>query len=92
MSKEKSGDELVNLLSGLISSLSKLKEGISLMVEEQQDEQHKENLQTVGKVLSTVMDSMNSVRLVTNYVVFDLEATRRECAVLRTLLEDKRGE
>lgn len=43
----------------------------------------------IRKALLTVTESMEAVRLALKYIVFDLEATRRERDELRMILEDR---
>lgn len=46
----------------------------------------------VRKTIADLQDSIDYLRLSIKYLVFDLEATRRENAHLRKLLEEKAGE
>jgi len=41
------------------------------------------------KNLDRLQDSLDCLRLITKYLLFDLEATRRENAYLRKLIEEK---
>ena len=54
------------------------------MLAEQTRERHKQLKQTV----SSLQESIDFVRLSIKYMLFDLEATRRENEQLRKLLED----
>ncbi len=54
------------------------------MLAEQTKERHRQLKETVN----TLQESIDFVRLSIKYLVFDLEATRRENTQLRKLLED----
>ncbi len=46
---------------------------------------------TMKKTIADLQDSLDYLRLSIKYLVFDLEATRRENEYLRKLLENKSG-
>ena len=74
-------------LSELIAEIATLPAGERdklEMLAEQTRERHKQLKQTV----SSLQESIDFVRLSIKYMLFDLEATRRENEQLRKLLED----
>lgn len=74
-------------LAELIAEIATLPEnerGKLEMLAEQTRERHQQLKQTV----SSLQESIDFVRLSIKYMLFDLEATRRENAQLRKLLED----
>jgi len=50
--------------------------------------QHKDNQKNLKKSLSALQDSLDYLRISVKYLIFDLEATRRENSHLKKLLED----
>lgn len=50
--------------------------------------QHKDNQKKLKKSLSALQDSLDYLRISVKYLIFDLEATRRENSYLKKLLED----
>jgi len=59
-----------------------------IMLARQTDRCHKK----LGKSINNLKESLDYLRLSVKYLIFDLEATRRENAALRKLLEDgKKG-
>lgn len=46
-------------------------------------------LKKLNKVIDELNDSMGAVRIIVQYLMFDIEATRRERDRLRMILEDK---
>ena len=50
----------------------------------------KKKFQDLKKSVNGVQDSLDYLRVCIKYLVFDLEATRRENNYLRRLLEDKK--
>lgn len=51
-------------------------------------EETKERRERMGKTVSQLQESLDYLRLSVKYLVFDLEATRRENQYLRNLLSD----
>ncbi len=77
-------------LNDLLKEMGSLPEGERKKLETLAEEtrQRKEKLkQTVG----TLKDSIDYLRLSVKYLLFDLEATRRENAQLRKMLEEEPG-
>lgn len=54
-------------------------------------EQTRERHQQLKETVSSLQESIDFVRLSIKYMLFDLEATRRENEQLRKLLEEKTG-
>lgn len=54
-------------------------------------EQTKERHEKLRKTVSSLQDSIDYLRLSIKYLLFDLEATRRENAYLRKMLEEQSG-
>ena len=54
-------------------------------------EQTKERHKQLKKTVSNLQESIDFLRLSIKYMLFDLEATRRENAYLRKMLEDGSG-
>ena len=67
-----------------IATLPESERGKLEMLAEQTRERHTQLKQTV----SSLQESIDFVRLSIKYMLFDLEATRRENTQLRKLLED----
>ncbi|HOL89452.1 MAG TPA: hypothetical protein PK965_09560 [Anaerohalosphaeraceae bacterium] len=51
--------------------------------------QHKDNQKKLKNSLCALQDSLDYLRISVKYLIFDLEATRRENAYLKKLLEEK---
>ena len=51
--------------------------------------QQKNNHKKLKNSLRSLQDSMDYLRISVKYLIFDLEATRRENAYLKKLLEDR---
>lgn len=77
-----------NKLSELMSEISTLpqaeRERLSAMAKESQDRHAK-----LRKSVTDLQESLDYLRLSIKYMVFDLEATRRENNYLRKMLEHK---
>lgn len=73
-------------LGELLSQIDRMpadqKERLSALAEEARERQEK-----MKKTVTDLQDSMDYLRLSIKYLLFDLEATRRENAYLRKLLE-----
>jgi hypothetical protein len=54
-------------------------------------DQSKERHEKLKKTVSSLQDSMDYLRLSIKYLLFDLEATRRENGYLRKMLEEQSG-
>ena len=54
-------------------------------------EQAKANRKKLEKSINSLQESLDYLRVCIKYQLFDLEATRRENAYLRKLLEDNNG-
>lgn len=54
-------------------------------------EQTKERHEKLRKTVNSLQDSIDYLRLSIKYLLFDLEATRRENAYLRKMLEEQSG-
>jgi hypothetical protein len=52
----------------------------------------KDRHEKIRKTVSNLQDSIDYLRLTIKYLLFDLEATRRENGYLRKMLEDQSGE
>ena len=76
--------KLSDLLQQMDTLPSPAKEHIQKMAEETRD-RHTRMKKTVGEL----QDSLDYLRLSVKYLVFDLEATRRENQYLRKLLDAK---
>jgi septal ring factor EnvC (AmiA/AmiB activator) len=78
-------------LAELVAEIGTLPEGERgklEMLAQQTKERHKQLRETV----SSLQESIDFVRLAIKYMLFDLEATRRENNQLRKMLEEQRGE
>ena len=75
--------ELINHLSGLPGPQ---REHLEKLADETR-RRHEKLRQTVG----ALQDSLDQLRLSVKYLVFDLEATRRENEYLRKMLEQQNG-
>jgi len=77
-------------LAELVREIGTLPEGerekLQLLAE-QTRERHKQLKETV----SSLQESIDFLRLSIKYLIFDLEATRRENAQLRKMLDEKNG-
>jgi hypothetical protein len=77
-------------LAELVAEISTLPPGerqkLQLLAE-QTKQRHKELKETV----SNLQESLDFLRLSIKYLLFDLEATRRENAYLRKMIEDESG-
>ena len=72
-------------LMGEISSLPKAEQDkLTTLAQKTQDRHDK-----LTKTVSDLQESLDYLRLSIKYMVFDLEATRRENAYLRKMLEEK---
>lgn len=76
--------KLSDLLSQLDTLPSPAKEHLQKLAEDTKDRHAK-----MKKTVSELQDSLDYLRLSVKYLVFDLEATRRENAYLRKLLDAK---
>ncbi len=78
-------------LAELVAEISTLPEEQRCKLEvlaEQTKQRHEQLKQTVGDI----QDNIDFLRLCIKYLMFDLEATRRENAYLRRMLEQRREE
>ncbi|QDU72385.1 transcriptional regulator [Mucisphaera calidilacus] len=75
----------LNELMGQISSLPPAEREKLTRLAEQTKERHTRLKKSVG----ALQESLDYLRLSLKYMVFDLEATRRENSYLRTLLENE---
>ncbi|MBL0926485.1 MAG: hypothetical protein IBJ11_02380 [Phycisphaerales bacterium] len=78
-------------LTELIGQIEGLPEGsreqLAKLAEETKDRHNK-----IRQTVKDLQDSMDYLRLSVKYLVFDLEATRRENEYLRKMLEQSAGE
>ena len=80
----------VHKLDELIEELSSARSGqrkMLVMRAKQGSERHSENNDVCRK---SVHDSLDYLRVSIKYLLFDLEATRRENAYLRAILEEEK--
>jgi len=79
-----------NKLSELLQQIGQLpspeKEQLQVLADDAQDRHQK-----MRKTVSELQESLDYLRLSIKYLVFDLEATRRENQYLRKLLENQAG-
>lgn len=79
-----------NKLSELLQQIGELpspeKEQLQVLADDAQDRHHK-----MRKTVNELQESLDYLRLSIKYLVFDLEATRRENQYLRKLLENQAG-
>ncbi len=74
-------------LLGEISTLPKAeREKLTAMAEKTQERHER-----LRKTVSDLQESLDYLRLSIKYLVFDLEATRRENGYLRKMIEDQRS-
>jgi chromosome segregation ATPase len=74
-------------LMGEISTLPKAERDKLAALAEQTKDRHNKLKKTVGEL----QESLDYLRLSIKYLVFDLEATRRENTYLRQMLEESTG-
>jgi len=80
------------------SKLAELMEEISTLPKAERDKltalaaKTQERHQKLRKTVSDLQDSLDYLRVSIKYLVFDLEATRRENRYLRELLEQERSD
>ena len=74
-------------LMGEISTLPKVEREKLTDVAEKTQERHEKLRKTVGDL----QESLDYLRLSIKYLVFDLEATRRENGYLRKIIEEQQG-
>lgn len=80
--------EFEKRLNEIMKSLADLDDGDYKEKLKKQVEQAKQNRERGQKALDSFRDSLGVLRVHLKYVVFDLEATKRENAQLRARLED----
>jgi hypothetical protein len=78
-------------LDALMAELKTLPPDERVKLEALADETQKRHEQ-LCKSLQGLQESLDSLRLSVKYIVFDLEATRRENHCLRQMLENQSGE
>lgn len=81
---EKAFQAKLTELLGEISTLPKVKRDKMQKMADQTKERH----QKLKKTVSDLQESLDYLRLSIKYMVFDLEATRRENRYLRKMLEE----
>ncbi len=88
--KEEEFNSEVDRLTDLIQSgnISKEKKAELLKLREETRQQHK----TLKDTLRQLQDSLDTLRLCIKYILFDLEATKRENAYLRNMLQGDNNE
>lgn len=70
--------------------ISKLETGQGGHVDQLTELANKTNMmQELKTIIGQISDTLGFVRLLLKYMRFDLEATKRECDTLRTMLEDR---
>jgi hypothetical protein len=74
-------------LMGQIASLPESERGELTQLAEETKTRHERMRKTIGEL----QDSLDYLRLSVKYLVFDLEATRRENQYLRKLLDRQQG-
>ena len=74
-------------LMGQIASLPESERGELTQLAEETRSRHERMRKTIGEL----QDSLDYLRLSVKYLVFDLEATRRENQYLRKLLDRQQG-
>jgi len=83
--------EFQNKLGDLLEQINTLpetqRERLTTMAAEAKDRHER-----MKKTVADLQDSLDYLRLSVKYMMFDLEATRRENAYLRKLLEKQTGE
>ena len=79
-------EELVNKVD---AALKAIPDAISLISDGSEEDKTKEALQRINSSIIKLSESIDGIQLITKYVRFDVEATRRERDRLRGLLEDK---
>ena len=80
---------LRELISKLEASLVTIPIALSLISGESAEPKTKESLARVNASVKKLEEVVDGIRFITSYLVFDLEATRRERDHMRGLLEDK---
>lgn len=77
-------------LTDLVAQISSLPEGEQAPLA-QMAEEAKGRHEQMNRTVSQLQESLDYLRLSVKYLVFDLEATRRENQYLRQLLEQQTG-
>jgi len=80
---------LRELIGKLEASLATIPVALSLISDESAESKTKESLARVNASVKKLEEVVDGVRFIMSYLVFDLEATRRERDHMRGLLEDK---
>ena len=80
---------LRELIGKLETSLATIPVALSLISDESAESKTKESLARVNASVKKLEEVVDGVRFIMSYLVFDLEATRRERDHMRGLLEDK---
>ena len=80
---------LAELVDKVDAALTTIPAALSLIAEKSEEDKTKEALQITNTAIVKLHESIAAIQLITKYVRFDMEATRRERDHLRDLLEDK---
>jgi chromosome segregation ATPase len=83
--------EFQSKLSDLVNQINTLPEGERAPLEQLASET-KTRHETMKKTIADLQESLDYLRLSIKYLVFDLEATRRENEYLRKLLEKQNNQ
>ena len=83
--------EFQSKLSDLVNQINTLPEGERAPLEQLASET-KSRHETMKKTIADLQESLDYLRLSIKYLVFDLEATRRENEYLRKLLEKQNNQ
>jgi hypothetical protein len=84
---EREFEQKLGELMGQIASLPESERGELTQLAEETRSRHDRMRKTIGEL----QDSLDYLRLSVKYLVFDLEATRRENGYLRKMLEETSG-
>lgn len=80
---------LAELIDKIDSTLKNMSTALSLISDLSKEDETKKALQKTNVFITKLNESMDAIQLITKYMRFDIEATRREREHLRGLLEDK---
>lgn len=80
---------LKELINTIETSLITIPVALSIISDESAEPKTKEALKRANVAIDTLKEVVNGIRLITSYLRFDIEATRREKEYLKGLLEDK---
>ena len=79
--------KLVDLMKEISTLPKSEREKLTLLASKSQQQHHK-----LHKTVSDLQESLDYLRLAIKYLVFDLEATRRENSYLRRMIEQNRSD